>query len=160
MAGAGRRAGGALCVLARPGTPVDALANLLMGIKTLHRQAGLGRIGGIRAIVARGIAPPDELSVAELSLPGVAHGLAFGQHGMSVMRVHAHSAIYLADKDIFGMRDVMFVMLASGESVLIKERGQGKEFRAVDRHRRSRVQVGIEFQMVGRRQCLHSPLWS
>jgi len=123
---------------------VDALANLLVGIKTLHRQAGLGRIGGIRAIVTRGIAPPDELSVAELSLPGVAHGLAFSQHGMPVMWVHAHIAIGLADKYIFGMRDVMFVMLTPGKSVLIKERGQCKEFRAVDRHCSARVQVGIE----------------
>lgn len=139
---------------------MDALANLLVCIKTLHRQAGLGRIRSIGAIVARGIAPPDELSMLKFSLSGVAHGLAFGQHGMPVMRVHAHIAIGLADKYIFGMRDVMFVLLAPGESVLLKERRQCKEFRAVDRQRSSGVQVGIEFQMVGRRQCLHGPLRS
>jgi hypothetical protein len=61
--------------------------------------------------------------MVELSLPSVAHGLAFGQHGMPVMRVHAHIAIGLADKYVSGMRDVMFVMLAPGKSVLIKEGG-------------------------------------
>jgi len=97
--------------------------------------------------------------MAELSLPSVAHGLAFGQHGMPIMLVHAHVAIGLADKYISGMWDVMFVMLAPGESVLLKERGQRKEFRAVDRHRGSGVQVGIEFQMAGRGHRLHGTLW-
>ena len=121
-----------LGVLTGPGTPMDTLANLLVCIKPFHRQAGLGRVRGIGAIVARGIAPPDELSMVELRLPSVAHRLAFGQYRMPIMLMHAHFAVCLTDKYIFGMRDVVFVMLATGKSVLIKERGQCKKFRAVD----------------------------
>lgn len=96
--------------------------------------------------------------MVELSLPSVAHGLAFGQHGMPVMLVHAYLAICLADKYISGMRDVMCVMLTTGEPILLKERGQGKEFRAVDRHRSAGVEVGIKFQMAGRRHRLHGTM--
>jgi hypothetical protein len=69
--------------------------------------------------------------MVELRLPSVAHRLAFGQYRMPIMLMHAHVAVCLTDKYISGMRDVVFVMLAPGQAVLIEERGQCKKFRAV-----------------------------
>ena len=119
-------------VLTWPGTPVHALANLFVGIKPFHRQAGLGRMRRIRAIIARGIAPPDEAPMVKLGLSSVTHGLAFGQHRVPITRMQAHVAIHLTDKDISGMGDVLGVPLASGESILVKKWGQRTNLRAVD----------------------------
>jgi hypothetical protein len=67
---------------------MHALENLVVGIETIHGQAGLPGMVRVRAIIPAAVTPPEEAAIIELSFSRIVHRAAFRKGGVTVNRVH------------------------------------------------------------------------
>jgi hypothetical protein len=126
---------------------VDALKDLVMLEEAVHGKTSLLCVIRIGPVDAAAVAPPEETAIVEIRFTGVVYGTPFGQSGVAERGVKQRFTALQPDKNVFGIGNVMPVLLGAVQAELIEKGLEVKNLRAIHGYGGSGVQIWVNFRL-------------
>jgi hypothetical protein len=122
---------------------VASLHDLVVRIESIHRKTGLLRMLRVGPVVAAAVAPPSQPAIIEERFSCVMDSASFRQRRVAISGMHQCLSSGHPDENVSRIRNIVAVMAAAVQSILIEKRVQMKDLIAIHLNGSSRIQIWV-----------------